>query len=188
MSWMLIIVIIIFLLAIFRGWRRGLLRILFSLVSIIFLIWLFSALNPYISAFLKEHTGLYDRIETWCESSGSSSGLGLIAGSASGTTADWILKGITFLVTLIVALIIVFIIFRLLRLVNRIPVIGKVNRALGLVGGALEGYIVVCLVFLFVSLIAGTQVGGALTEEIESNALLSFLNNNNILLNLNIFK
>ncbi len=190
MNWMLIIVIIIFLIAIFRGWRRGLLRLLFSLVSIVVLIWLFSALNPYISSFIKEHTGLYEWIEERCTQrigDQFSSGLSFLTDSVASTTADWILKGIIFLVTFIIALIIVMIIFRLLKLVNKVPILGKVNKILGLVGGAVEGYIVVCLVMLLVSLISGTELGGTLAENIESNALLSFLNDSNFLLQLNLF-
>ncbi len=191
MNWMLIIVVIIFIWAIFRGWRRGLLRLLFSLVSIIVLIWLFSALNPYISTFLKERTGLYDRIENWCaglfgDSLGS--GLGLLAGSATDTMADWILKGMSFLITFIIALIVVLIVLKLLGLINKVPVVGKVNKILGLAGGAVEGYLVVSLVMLFVSLIAGTELGVSLTQNIDDNTFLSFLYYNNFLLQLNLFK
>ncbi len=190
MNWMLIIVIIIFIWGVFRGWRRGLLRLLFSLVSIIVLIWLFSAINPYISTFLTEHTGLYDRIETWCaglfeERLGS--GLGLLTGAAADTAAEWILKGMSFLITFIIALIIVMIVLRLLGLVNKVPVLGKVNKILGLFGGALEGYLVVSLVMLLVSLIAGTGLGVTLTQNIDDNTFLSFLYYNNFLLQLNLF-
>ncbi len=190
MNWMLIIVVIIFLIAIFRGWRRGLLRLLFSLVSIIVLIALFSALNPYISTFLKDHTGLYARIEEWCagmfeERIGT--GLGFFTNTAADVAADWILKGMSFLITFLIALIVVLIILRLLGLVNKVPVVGKINRVLGLVGGAVEGYLVVCLVMLFVSLISGTELGGTLAENIESNSLLSFLYDSNFLFSLNLF-
>ncbi len=191
MNWMLIIVIIIFLVALIRGWRRGLLRLLFSLVSIVVLIWLFSTLNPYISTFLEEHTGIYDRIELWCEGlfeERLGTGLAFLTDSAASVAADWIFKGACFLITLIVALIIVWIIFRVLKLVNRIPVLGRVNQVLGLVGGAVEGYIVICLVFLFISLIAGTEVGTTLTENIESNAFLTFLYDSDFLFTLNLIQ
>ncbi len=190
MNWMLIIVIVIFLFAIFRGWRRGLLRLLFSLVSIIVLIALFSWLNPYISSFLKDHTGIYERIETWCAGTIGDqlgSGLGFLTDSVAEVAADWIFKGACFLITFILALIIVLIILRVLGLVNKVPVVGKVNRVLGLVGGAVEGYFVICLVLLFVSLIAGTEIGGTLMENIESNSLLSALYDSNILFQLNLF-
>ena len=63
---MLIIVLIIFLLMIIRGWRKGLLRILFGLIAILVLIGLVSFVTPYVSGFLKEHTGIYTMIEERC--------------------------------------------------------------------------------------------------------------------------
>ncbi|MCC8141181.1 MAG: CvpA family protein [Lachnospiraceae bacterium] len=191
MNWMLIIVVIIFLICILRGWIRGLLRLLFSLVSIVVLIGLISWATPYISNFFKNYTGIYDWIEERCaQRTGGLLGIGLqlFSGSSSSTMADWILKGMSFLIALIVAWIIVRLIFRLLGLVNRVPVVKGINRALGLVGGAVEGYILVCLLFLFVSLISGTVFGETMVQNIESNPFLLFLYDSNILLRLNLFQ
>lgn len=66
MNLLLIIIIIIFLVCIIRGWRKGLLRLLFSLVSFIVLIGLVSFATPHISGFLKENTGIYTVIEARC--------------------------------------------------------------------------------------------------------------------------
>lgn len=66
MNWLLIVVLAIFLILIVRGWRKGLLRLLFSLISIIVLIGLVSYATPHISGFVKEHTGIYTRIENRC--------------------------------------------------------------------------------------------------------------------------
>ncbi len=191
MNWMLIIVVLIFLVSIIRGWRRGLLRLLFSLVSIIVLIVLISRLNPYISSFLMNNTGIYERIEAWtADRMENRLGLGLefLANSTSELTADLILKGLSFLIALIAAVIVVMIIFKVIGLIDRVPVVKGINRVLGLVGGAVEGYIIVCLLLLLVSMIAGTNLGMTLTDNIENNTFLSFLYQNNILLRLNLFR
>ncbi len=191
MNWMLILVVIIFLIALIWGWSRGFLRMLFSLVSLIVLIWLIQWVTPYISTFLKNYTGLYDRIENWVGQKMTDtlgSGLSFFTDAAAGTAADWILKGVAFLIAVIVALIIVLIIFKVIGLIDRVPIVRGVNRWFGLVAGAVEGYLVICLLFLLVGLIAGSNIGQTLTQNIESNSFLLFLNDHNILMNLNLFK
>lgn len=66
MNWLLIIVLAILLFCAIRGWRRGFLRILYSLVSIILLMGLMAYATPHISNFVKENTGIYTSIEERC--------------------------------------------------------------------------------------------------------------------------
>lgn len=106
--------------------------------------------------------------------------------TAGSKAADWILAGAAFLIALILAILIVRIIGRVLGVVNRIPVIGGINRVLGLFAGGFEAYIAVSLLFLFIALIAGTSAGGAITDSIDGNALLSYWYDHNILLNLGL--
>lgn len=67
MNWVLILVLLIVLYNILRGYRKGFLRIMYSLVSwivmLIFVIWS----KPYINDFLLEHTRLYEKVEIHCE-------------------------------------------------------------------------------------------------------------------------
>lgn len=66
MNWLLVIVLAILLFCAVRGWRRGFLRILYSLVSVIFLIGLMAYATPHISNFVKENTGIYTSIQERC--------------------------------------------------------------------------------------------------------------------------
>ena len=215
---MLIIVLIIFLLMIIRGWRKGLLRILFGLIAILVLIGLVSFVTPYVSGFLKEHTGIYTMIEERCTrqiqeriENGMESSVGqdsAVAGISlpekvtsyltdSGETvlessgiyqtlgeraADLILAGAAFLIALILAIIIVKLIDKGLGIVDHIPVLKGINRILGLFAGIFEAFILVSLFFLFVALIAGTEIGETLTGYIDENEPLSFLYYQNIIL------
>ncbi|MCD7982155.1 MAG: CvpA family protein [Clostridiales bacterium] len=106
--------------------------------------------------------------------------------TAGSNAADWILSGAAFLIAVILAIIIVRIIGRALGIVNHIPVIGGINRVLGLFAGGFEAYIVVSMLFLFIALIAGTSAGGAITESIDGNVFLSYWYDHNILLNLGL--
>lgn len=66
MNWILVIVLAILIFCAVRGWNRGLLRMLFSLVSVIVLIGLVAYATPHVSNFVKEHTGAYDKIQEYC--------------------------------------------------------------------------------------------------------------------------
>ncbi len=74
----------------------------------------------------------------------------------------------------------------MLGIVNHIPVIGGINRVLGLFAGGFEAFVVVSLLFLFAALIAGTDAGGAITVCIDESEFLSYWYNHNVLLQLGL--
>lgn len=49
-----------------RGWNRGLLRILYSLISVVLLIGLISYATPYVTSYIKENTGVYTLLQERC--------------------------------------------------------------------------------------------------------------------------
>ena len=68
MNWLLVIVLIIIVFAMIRGFNRGFLRVLYSLVAIILLIVLVGYATPHISGFLKENTKIYTSVsEKWAD-------------------------------------------------------------------------------------------------------------------------
>ncbi|MCC8028421.1 MAG: CvpA family protein [Lachnospiraceae bacterium] len=254
MNWLMIVILIIFLIFVIRGWRRGLLKMLFSVISIVILIALVAWATPHISTLIRENTGIYTAIENRCTEaiqsrveSSLENGLesGLESGSESGPksgpeinsenspesgsennadrssdstgvslpetitsyitgsgenaiaesgvyetmgskAADWILAGASFLIALLLAILVVRIIGHALGIVNHIPILGGINRVLGLFAGGFEAFVLVSLLFLFVALIAGTGTGSTITAYIDENALLSYWYDHNVLLNLGI--
>lgn len=46
-----------------HGYRKGFLKILISILSLVLTIWLVAVVTPYISTYLVEHTGLYDAMK-----------------------------------------------------------------------------------------------------------------------------
>lgn len=87
MNWLLIAVILLLIFGAVRGFRRGFLRVVFSLVALIVLVILVSALTPKITTALKQHTKIYDRVETWCLDK-TEERMGLKNGSSSGSAAE----------------------------------------------------------------------------------------------------
>lgn len=216
MNWLLCVVGIIILFFAIRGWNRGLLRILYSLISVILLIGLISYATPYISNYIKTNTNVYTTLEQRCTQAFRDRGDTGISNTVSGETnaggvslpeqvasyvtdsgnslldqagvydalgrkmADWILGGVSYFIALLIAGIIVSMIGRSLKIINRIPVFKGINRTLGIFAGALQGLILVWLLFMLLSLFAGTEEGKMCIEQIDQSSILKYLYYNNV--------
>ena len=67
MNLLTIIVLIIFAISVLHGYRRGFIKSLASLVSIVLSIVLVNIATPYVTDFLKTQTPVYDYILEKCE-------------------------------------------------------------------------------------------------------------------------
>lgn len=67
MNWLLMIVVLVLALYTINGYRKGLLRILYSMVSWVVMLVFVTWATPYISTFIAENTSLYDRIAAYSE-------------------------------------------------------------------------------------------------------------------------
>ena len=216
MNWLFIVVLVIIIIGMIRGWRRGALRILFSLISLIVLVVLMSWAVPHVNEYLRTHTNVYNRIEERCiervedrldfsspdaQEAGESLGLPSVFGNyltgkgnviepvqeeitetaaqQIGTRmANIIVNVIAFVIALVIILIIIKIIGHMLKLFNKIPVLGKINQGIGLIFGGFEGLLIVWLVMLIMTFLSGTGHAQAY-QMIEENVFLSFLYDHN---------
>lgn len=219
MNWLFVIVLVVILICAVRGWNRGFLRMLYSLISVILLIVLVSFATPHITDFLRENTSIHTVVKEKCsnairerlESKGEEAaeevsrqnmplpeqvtsyiiGAGENALAETGVydtlgskAADFILSGASFLIALIAAVIIVQIIGKMLDVANKIPVIKGVNRTMGIFAGIFQAFIILWLLFLFISLVSGSTFGEMCTNDIDGNPLLEFLYDHNLFLKL----
>ena len=67
MNWLLLAVVLTLAFFIVRGYRRGLLRMIYSMVAWIVMFVLVSWAAPYVNDFLVENTSLDERISAYCE-------------------------------------------------------------------------------------------------------------------------
>lgn len=86
MNWLLLVVVGLILFCAIRGWRRGLLRILYSLISVVLLIGLISYATPYISSYIKNNTGIYTALEQHCVQAFQERGQNSVSQAVSGNT------------------------------------------------------------------------------------------------------
>ena len=96
--------------------------------------------------------------------------------------ANLILNILAFLVTLLVSWIIIRLIFGALSVFTALPIIGGVNRLLGLVAGFVQGILIVWVLFLIISVFASTPAGKTLMDEINNTPVLETLYNTNFLM------
>ena len=66
MNWLLIVTGLIFLWNIIQGWRRGFVKILFSLLGIFVALGITYAVTPVVSEYISNHTGAYEKLEEKC--------------------------------------------------------------------------------------------------------------------------
>ncbi len=67
MNWLLIIVVIFLAFCIMNGYRKGFLRMMYSMVSWIIMLVFVAWATPYVNNYLTENTSLYQTIEAYCE-------------------------------------------------------------------------------------------------------------------------
>lgn len=67
MNWLSVIVLTVIVLSILRGYQRGLLRMVYSMVSWIVVLALVAWATPYINSYLLEKTTVYEQVAKHCE-------------------------------------------------------------------------------------------------------------------------
>ncbi len=147
---------------VFLGWKNGLVKMGFRMLShlaALLLAWIF---HSPLAAFLAK-TPLYEKMVSIVIKQNESvtevqvtagflrqllaEGKGAIENSAVEYFASLLLNGISFFAILILARVLLILAGRILNFMVSLPVIGFLNRGLGMVIGALEGLLVVCILF-----------------------------------------
>ena len=243
MNWLLIVVVVLWAFYIVRGYKKGMLKMLYSLVSWIVILILVTMATPYMTEFLTTNTSIEQNIHKTCKEKlknlvtgdnaatdadmdpgsdpGSNSNtditsksnkalldtLGLkipeelmdtIAGDnnladsffestglyeqAATEITAFAMKGISFILCLIVVVIISRIIYGMISIVEAAPVVGTLNRLLGIIVGSVKGLFIVWTVFAIVAMNAMTQAGMMMADYIYESPLLQWIYENNFVL------
>ena len=89
---------------------------------------------------------------------------------------------IAFLVALFVVTVVVAILIKVLGLIDKLPLIGGMNRIAGGAVGVGIGILMVWILFLLVTIVYDTSLGQTCFEQIETSKILSYLYDNNPLM------
>jgi len=93
----------------------------------------------------------------------------------------------TFAIVFIICFVLVSIIINTLDLISKLPVINEINKTAGLVVGFIEGLVVIWLAFIVINFLGTTQASDFLYSQIEENAIVAFVYNNNLLFKLFLY-
>lgn len=102
---------------------------------------------------------------------------------ASTYVAYSIINSITYVVVFIIILSLLKIITHALNLLTKLPVIHTLNKLGGLGVGVLEGFIIVWIGFVALTMFCSTDFGTEVLKQIEKSVWLSYLYDNNLILN-----
>ena len=98
--------------------------------------------------------------------------------------AELFIQGISAFVAIVLGVIISIMFSAVLGFIAHLPIIGFANRILGLAAGAVNGLLVVWIVFYLVAVLCATEVGSTIITQIYENEMLLYLYENNIVLTL----
>lgn len=102
----------------------------------------------------------------------------------SGYIAYGIVNGIAFIISFVIAIVLIRLILYAVDLLTELPVISGINRLGGAVLGAVQGLLWLWIIFLVITLLYDTAVGGILMDQIHGDPVLNWLYDRNYLMNI----
>lgn len=199
MNWLLIVVICIIAWNAVRGYTRGLLRIVYSLAACILMLTASSMAAPYVRDNILSQTGIesviYSNIEKQIAVQGQKATgdfdmanillqQSVAYDSISTQLTNAIMTGLSFFIVIFLLGIVEFFVRRLIRKIERVPVISTVNRVAGFGVGFIKGIVIVWLLLALISLLATSEAGQAMTVYINDSLMLKYLYENNPIIKL----
>lgn len=219
MNILLVLILIVFLLSIFSGYKNGFLKTVFSLVSWIVVLVVCNYATPIVTDALIEKTDIevivqgaveakiLEAFEQTLETSEISdleaalpaelkeallgeheSVSDAIFSSADVLDITPVVNGVVgilgFVITVIALRIVMVVVEVILGVVAKLPLIGPMDKLLGIVCGAGKGLIYCWVILAIVSVLALTGTNTEWAAYISQSQILTWLQDNNVLLNL----
>ena len=217
MNILVIIILGIFLLSLFAGYKNGFMKTVFSLVAWIIALVVCNVATPLVADFLIEKTtiamdvqlvieekineALAQTIETTeleainaaipeelkgllfgeDETFGDSISVGNVFDVAP--LVETVMSIIAFLVVIVVTRILLLVVELVLGIASKLPLIGPLDKLLGLVCGVGKGLIWCWVILAIISVLALTGTNTEWAAYISESELLTWLQENNVLLN-----
>lgn len=102
----------------------------------------------------------------------------------AGRATDLVMRVISFVLVLLIAVISFHLLSVVLKVVEKLPLIGGMNRLLGLFAGLVKGILIIWLAFAIIAMAGTTDIGIALISYIYESPLLIWAYENNFVLTL----
>ena len=199
MTFLLDLIIIAFIaLLTFIGYKKGLIKVAFGLVSFILALVISVILYRPVSNFIINYTSLDNTIESAVENRLSSPDttdeetqniVSNYYSNIKNTSTSVIAKGISKTIINVGCMIIVFIITKLILLffkfsgdlIAKLPLIKQANHAGGFIYGLLKGFIIIYLLLALIAIISPIINIDNILEIINKSIITNIMYNNNII-------
>lgn len=198
MNWLRYVLLAVCILSALAGYRKGLVRTVLSMVSLILVTGLAIWMNPYVTDVLNERTTLPQYVEKkWLESMGvpeelvnqilgsgavqeyQEEQLHSLASYAAKAVSEKIMKGIAFFLTLVLAVVFVTIAVKIVELIAEIPGISFLNRMGGAGLGVVRAVLWIWIFFAVVYCFQATHWGNVCMKQIQGDMALAWIRENN---------
>ncbi len=201
-----IIVVAILTLCIFLGYRRGLVKVAFSLFAFIASLLISIILYWPITNFVINNTQIDENIEAIIvkntneeetqENTGISTYVRNYAENMVSETQDAVVetaaRAIAINIVGIGVMILIFVVTRLLlillgsvaNIISNLPIIKQFNEIGGIIYGILKALIIIYVILAILFFIVSVNGNTAITSAIESSYITKMMYNNNIILNI----
>ena len=170
MNWLRYVLLAVCILSALAGYRKGLVRTVLSMVSLILVTGLAIWMNPYVTDVLNERTTLPDYQEEQLHS---------LASYAAKAVSEKIMKGIAFFLTLVLAVGFVTIAVKIVELIAEIPGISFLNRMGGAGLGVVRAVLWIWIFFAVVYCFQATHWGNVCMKQIQGDMALAWIRENN---------
>jgi len=221
MNWILVVVIALIALMGFIGYNKGLVKMVFSLASVIAALLIAALFSPIVSGIMMNSESIVgfidEKVETIINFSSEeaeeadeeeqktlieslplpeSIKESLLKNNTIENYASMqvdgfeeyvcrritnvIVNAIAFVITLVVAIVALWFVCKTLNIIAKLPLLRQLNELGGFAVGIVEGVLIVWILFVVLTMFAGSEFGRDTMELIAENSLLDFLYKNNL--------
>lgn len=211
MNWLLIIVLAIIVINALIGRKVGLVKIVFSLFSFLIALLLTTMISPTVNNMLIKNESLYQNTSQKVEdilfseekeSEDDIEALPLpkviketlqenkekhetnIKSYVTSHVTGIVINALAFVLTFVLIFIGLWVLSMALNIISKLPLLKQINKIAGFLVGGLQGLIIVWLLFIVLTIMGGSELGIKAFEQINNNAILTYIYDNNIFLNI----
>lgn len=186
MNWLLLLVLLVLVFNVYMGYKKGLLRLVLSMVAWIAIIVIAVAWTPKMAEWISNNTSIEEKIQNKITSSDQADNELLevtgVYDAAAKKISKFAINGLAFIGIILLGVLIYTFLNSILGIANKIPLLGGINRTAGGAFGFLKGCIIIWICFSFVGLNSESEMGELITSYIyDSKFLVAFYENNVVL-------
>jgi Colicin V production protein. len=100
----------------------------------------------------------------------------------SSSIARIIVNAGAFIFVMLIVLILLSILCEALNIISKLPLINGLNKTAGLFAGVLQGFVIIWIGCIVITMLGSTKFGQSIFETINKNTFLSLIYNNNLFL------